>query len=302
VLVTWKYRPRDTFLQKLDPRARILYLACVTLALTLSQVWDFRLLLPVCLISLALYFTGRLPWKDVRRAWTLMLLFITLILGLNALLSGRGGPMAVLDVAQQTIIYQSGALVIPVTGWTLQLTLTVERVWFAATQMVRILSMVALAIPIPYTVDPSMYGVTFRRMGLPDKASQTIDLAFRFVPTLGRDFTLTMDAQRARGFELEQLRVGPFERLRRLAPLIVPVVMLAIVSGEDVVDAMDLRAFGTRPRTWLRAGWLRFRPADYALLGLGVALMVGFVALRLSGYGGFWVPPVLFRMFGIAGG
>jgi energy-coupling factor transport system permease protein len=134
-------------------------------------------------------------------------------------------------------------------------------------------------------------------MGLPDKAAQTIDLAFRFVPTLGRDFALTMDAQRARGYELEQLRVGPIERLRRLAPLIVPVVMSAIVSGEDVVDAMDLRAFGTRPRTWLRAGWLRFRPADYALLGLGVALMVGFVAISLMGYGDFWVPEFMYRLF-----
>jgi len=298
VLVTWKYRPRDTFLQKLDPRARILYLACVTLAVTLSQVWDFRLLFPVFLISFALYFTGRLPWMDVRRAWTYMLLFITLILGLNALLSGRGGPMAVLDVAGQTIVYQSGAVVIPITGWTLQVTLTVERLWFAATQMVRILSMVALAIPIPYTVDPSIYGVTFRRMGLPDKAAQTIDLAFRFVPTLGRDFGQTMDAQRARGYELESLRVGPLERLRRLAPLIVPVVMVSIVSGEDVVDAMDLRAFGTRPRTWLRADWLRFRSRDYALLGLGLALLVGFVSLRLLGYGDFWVPPFMYRLFG----
>ena len=297
MLVNWKYRPRDTFLQKLDPRARILYLACVTLAVTLSQVWDFRLLLPVCLISFALYFSGRLPWKDVRRAWTYMLLFLTLILGLNALLSGRGGPMAVLDVSRQTIIYQTGALVVPVIGWTLRLTLTVERIWFAATQMVRILSMVALAIPIPYTVDPSIYGVTFRRMGLPDKAAQTIDLAFRFVPTLGRDFGQTMDAQRARGYELESLRVGPLERLRRLAPLLVPVVMTSIVSGEDVVDAMDLRAFGTRPRTWLRADWLRYRAWDYALLGLGLALLVGFVSLRLLGYGDFWVPSFMYGLF-----
>ncbi|MGH2626417.1 MAG: energy-coupling factor transporter transmembrane component T, partial [Anaerolineales bacterium] len=93
-----------------------------------------------------------------------------------------------------------------------------------------------------------------------------------------------------RGFELERLRGGLISRLRRLAPLLVPVTMLSITGGEEVVDAMDLRAFGARPRTWLRSDELRFQTRDYVLMGLGLSLFLGFTALSLMGYGRFWVP------------
>jgi hypothetical protein len=59
-----------------------------------------------------------------------------------------------------------------------------------------------------------------------------------------------------------------------------------------------LCAFGTRPRTWLRADWLRFRPWDYALLGLGLAPLVGSFSLSLLGYGDFWVPQFMYGLFG----
>jgi len=154
--------------------------------------------------------------------------------------------------------------------------------------------MATLAVPIPYTMDPSVYGVTFRRLGLPDKASFTMDLAFRFVPTLGRDFLITMDAQRARGYEVESVKGGIITRLRRLAPLIVPVTMQAIVTGEEVIDAMDLRAFGARPRTWSRQ--LHFERRDYLYIGLGVVILIVFVLAKILGYGDLWVPPFWYRL------
>lgn len=277
-------------IQRLDPRARLIYLACVILALTLTQIWDLRYILPVTAVSGAMYFLARIEWRDVRRAWIFIGLFITFILGLNAFLSGRGGPMEVLRETSPVILFQSPTWTVPLTGWEITITLTAARAWFGITQVARILAMVALAIPVPYTFDPSIYGVTFRRMGLPDKASYAIDLAFRFVPTLGRDFMYTIDAQRARGYELDRLRGGLISRLRRLAPLLVPVTMLSITGGEEVVDAMDLRAFGARPRTWLRSDELRFQARDYALIGLGLALFLGFTALSLMGYGKFYVP------------
>jgi len=78
-----------------------------------------------------------------------------------------------------------------------------------------------------------------------------MDLTMRFIPTFGRDFQLTMDAQRARGYELEKLSGGLFAQVRKLAPLILPVTIHAIIGSEDIIDAMDLRGFGIGPRTWL---------------------------------------------------
>jgi energy-coupling factor transport system permease protein len=295
VLVAWKYRPRDTFIQRLDPRARLTFLACIILAVSGAQVWDFRLLLPLFILSLVLYLLARIEWRDVWRAWAFILFLVLFIVGINGLLAGRGGPTAVLQ-DQSAVLFRSPTLYIPLTPWSITITITVVRSFFAITQIVRMLTMAILAIPIPYTMDPSVYGVAFRRMGLPDKASFTMDLAFRFIPTLGRDFLITVDAQRARGYEVESAKGGIINRLRRLAPLIVPVTMSAIVTGEEVIDAMDLRAFGVRPRTWYRQ--LHFQLRDYLFIALGVAILAGFIAVRIMGYGQFWVPE---WWYGLAG-
>ena len=151
-----------------------------------------------------------------------------------------------------------------------------------------------LAIVIPYTIDPSLYGITFRKLGLPDKFAYAMDLAFRFVPTLGRDFGITLDAQRARGYEVEKPSGGLVAQIRRLAPLLVPVTINAIVSAEDIIDAMDLRAFNVGPRTWVRQ--LTYRYADKILLAASVLLFVGSTVLGIMGIGRLWVPEILLRL------
>jgi energy-coupling factor transport system permease protein len=129
--------------------------------------------------------------------------------------------------------------------------------------------------------------VTFRRLGLPDNVACALDLAVRFVPSLASDFTTTLDAQRARGYELERAG-GLLKAIRNLAPLIVPITIGAIIKGEDVIDAMNLHAFGTGPRTWLQQ--LRYGWRDYLVIVVSVGLLLGAIALRLAGMGGLWVP------------
>ncbi len=63
------------------------------------------------------------------------------------------------------------------------------------------------------------------------------------------------------GYEVESSG-GIFKQLLRTAPLIVPVTMNSILTGEDVANAMDLRCFGQGPRTWLTK--LRYHWRDYA--------------------------------------
>ncbi len=280
MLVAWKYKPRNTFIQSLDPRARLIFMFSVILAITASQVWDIRVILPVAILVFALYFMARIPWKDVRRAWFFIAFLVVLIIGVNSLLTGRSGPSEVVN-EHSPIIFQ-------LPGFLSFIKITTVKAWYAMTQITRMLTMAALAIPIPYTIDPGVYGISFRQMGLPDKASFTMDLAFRFVPTLGRDFAVTVDAQRARGYELESLKGGLLDKLRRLAPLIIPVTMQSIVTGEEVIDAMDLRAFGVKPRTWLIH--LQYHLRDYLYIGLGLLVLVGMAGFAITGHGRFWIP------------
>jgi energy-coupling factor transport system permease protein len=292
MLVSWKYRPRDTFIQRLDPRTRLIFLACIIFGLTLPQIWDYRIIIPVFFVSLTLYLLARIEWKDIRRAWLFVIILVVFIVGINGVLTGRGGPTWVMQ--DESAVITEWTLAIPGTTWSTTISLTVSKVWFSITQMFRMFSMAILALPIPYTMDPNIYGVAFRRMGASDKVSFTMDLAFRFLPTLARDLSITIDAQRTRGYEMETLKGGIFERLRRLAPLVVPVTMQSTVTGEEVIDAMDLRAFGTAPRTWLKE--LHFGRNDYIMIGLGVLFVIAmFVTRFVFGIGEFIVPEFMYQ-------
>jgi energy-coupling factor transport system permease protein len=176
------------------------------------------------------------------------------------------------------------------------LKVTVERSFYAISQFGRVFGIAIMTIMIPYSLNPALYGITFRGIGLPDKLAYAMDLTMRFIPTFGRDFQLTMDAQRARGYELEKISGGLFQQVRKLGPIMVPVTIHAILGSEDIIDAMDLRAFGVGPRTWLEE--LHYQRHDRILIAFGVFLLAAALAIAFWGYGGFWVPPSLIQLAG----
>ena len=287
MLVTWKYRPRNTLIQRLDPRTRFILLACIIFAIAIPDIWDYRIVFPLFLVSLTLFLMARIEWADVKRPLLLIFILVVFIIGLNAFLSGRGGPASVFDPDSPVLV--TIPLVIPGTslGWLVPV--SVAKAWFAFIQILRLLTMALLALPIPYTVEPNIYGTAFKQLGSSDKFSFTLDLAFRFLPTFARDLVMTVDAQRARGYEVEKLKGGVFAKIRKLAPLVIPVTMQSTVTGEEVIDAMDLRAFGTAPRTWLTQ--LHYAPRDYFVIGIGVAIFLTCCILKWGfGIGGFFVP------------
>jgi len=282
MLVTWRYRKRKSIIQSFDSRAWLIFYACY-LTSTLF-FWDLRFLVFFFALALFFVFTSGVKWSESRRAW----LFIggfTLFYATLIFLTGRGGT----ELYHEEHLLRRLEAPFTIFTWRLGLNITAERIMFAFSQLTRVFSIAAMTILIPYSLNPAQYGVTFHGLGLPDKVAYAMDLTMRFVPTFGRDFQLTMDAQRARGYEIEKLSGGLFAQVRKLAPLVVPVTIHAIMGSEDIIDAMDLRAFGVGPRTWLEE--LHYARRDRILIALGLLLLVVSLVLTFLGYGGFWVWP-----------
>lgn len=238
-------------------------------------------------LSMFQYFMTRLTWQETKRVWFFVTLLVVIIIGLNGILTGRGGPTEVQDLKQH--IYWETTFAIPVVNWTFNPNITAEKAVFAVTQIFRMLSSAVLFFIIPWTMDPRLYGVAFEGMGIPYRFAFSIDLSFRFVPTLARDFGTTLDAQKARGYELDRVEGGLVKTIQRVAPLIVPLVMNAIVGGEDIINAMDLRCFGIKERTWIDK--LTYRRRDYAWIGIGIFIFVTSLILNWGfDLGEFWMP------------
>jgi energy-coupling factor transport system permease protein len=289
MLTTWQYRPRKSLIQWFDPRAWLIFYGCYLVTTVLY--WDIRYLLPLVAIAVIVLLTSGLKWREIRRAFLFIIGFIIFFTFLT-FLTGRGGS----EVYKQEHIIREFKAGFSILGWTPVLKITIERIFFAVSQFARVFGLAVMTILIPYSLNPSHYGVTFRGIGLPDKLAYAMDLTMRFIPTFGRDFQLTMDAQRARGYEIEKLGGGIFEQVRKLGPIFVPVTIHAIMGSEDIIDAMDLRAFGTGPRTWLEK--LQYHRRDFILIGFGLFLLASALAVTFWGYGGFWVPPALLQAYG----
>ena len=276
MLVAWKYKERGTWYQQLNPRVRLVVILALMLAVI--QIWDLRVLLGFFVLASLQYLVAGLTWRETWRIWLVLGSFISFIT-LLTFLTGRGG----LNVFEDTTLLWQGQ------GWLGWLTVSVERLTFAVSQFVRLLTTALLAVVFPYTIHPARYGVIFKGLGASDQVAVATDLAFRFVPSLGNDLATTMDAQKARGYELE--RAGGLVRaLRNLAPLLIPVTIGAILRGEELIDAMELRAFGTGRRTWfiqLPMVWV-----DYLvlLLGVGTLVVVTLLNLFVPSFGVLWTP------------
>ncbi|MBK8420827.1 energy-coupling factor transporter transmembrane component T [Candidatus Villigracilis saccharophilus] len=289
MLVAWRYRKREnSFIQSFDPRAWVRFYLCCFVS-TLS-FWDVRFLLPFLAIAIFVLLTSGVKWHEIRRAFLFIVGFV-FFFSLLTFLTGRGGS----EVYKQEHLIREFRASFSILGWTPVLKVTVERAFYAVSQLVRYASIALMTILIPYSLNPAHYGITFKGLGLPDKFAYAMDLTMRFIPTFGRDFQLTMDAQRARGYELEKISGGLIAQIRKLGPIFVPVTIHAIISSEDIIDAMDLRAFGVGPRTWLDV--LTYQTRDRVLTAVGVAILITSIVLAFMGLGKFWVPEALMGMF-----
>jgi energy-coupling factor transport system permease protein len=274
-----RYLGRGSWLARRDPR--VLILAIVLFIFTVLQVWDGRVIFGLLLISVAYYSLAGIPWRQIRRNWTVVFVFIGLLVTVNMIIGGGDAPGVPLEQAH--ILFRIPLLGAPISAESLSL---------AVTQLMRYLAMATIGFPLAFAVAPADFGVAFHRLGVPEKFAFGIDLTFRFLPSLAADLQTTADAQRIRGFDWSAGKAGFLTRARRSVPVVVPTVVNAIAGAEDTIDAMDLRGFGTGRRTWLRH--LAYDRTDLAVIAFfGVLLVVATIGGFSGAWSQVWTPPFL---------
>lgn len=276
-----RYLGQGSWLARRDPR--LLVLVVVLFITAAIQVWDGRLMAALLVLALLYYNTAAIRFADVRRNWIAAITLLTIVVLVNTVLTGD--RLAGVEVHV--------FFTIPIIGTEV----SAESIAYAATQWMRYVAMVAVGFPVAFCVAPADFGVTFARLGVPEKFAVGVDLTFRFLPSLAVDYHQTIDAQRIRGYDPTASRGGPIGKLRATAPLMAPLTVNAIAGAEDTIDAMDLRAFGTGKRTWLRH--LVFDRMDRTLLLLFLALAImataaGFTTTTSQ----LWTPPFLIELAG----
>ena len=271
------YLGRGSWLARRDPRS--LLLAAFFFVLAAPQLRDARHLALTAALALGYYLLAGIPWRAVRRQWAYLVIVIGLVAVVNALITGgRAGGFA--DVETHLL-------------WTLPfgIEVTAEGLSLVVTQVLRFVAIAAVGFPVAYAIAPGDLGPALRQLHLGDRLPVMIDLTVRFIPTLSEEFSETIDAQRVRGFDPLARSGGPMARLRRLAPVFVPVTVGSLTGAEDTIDAMDLRGFGVGKRTWYRK--LRMDVASWVVVAAFIAFLALATWLNVTGRSEHYLLPFL---------
>jgi energy-coupling factor transport system permease protein len=281
MLINFPYIERNSFVHRLDPRTKLIILFVFIFMMAMTA--NFWYILAGLLISILYYSQTHLTWAETKTAWVYIIVLALTLVFFNYFITAGSVVMGV-DLSHQHVLYQlpffqfTGKFPFIAGG---PLIFSVESITFIITQLMRNIGIGLFVIPVSYTIYPAEMGVALKGMGLPDTIAYAIDLSLRFLPTIARDFTVTYDAQRARGFEVDKLRSGVLGRIARLAPLIVPVIIGSIVDSEDIISAMELRCFGVTKRSWLIQ--LHPRWIDGALIFGSLFLFLAAITFNILG-------------------
>jgi energy-coupling factor transport system permease protein len=156
--------------------------------------------------------------------------------------------------------------------------LTAVAVETAAAMTLRFVVLVESFSVFFLTTSPDHLGLALEQTRVPYEFAFAFTTAVRFVPVLAEEAQTIMDAQKARGLELE--KGGFLRRIRNYVPVLIPLIVSAIRRSLELAEAMESRAWGaTKKRTNLYA--LKLHRGDFALLAITIGVLAIAIYVRL---------------------
>ena len=255
-----KFRKVSSPIHNLDPRIKFVYvIAIFVVAIIFYQIIP---LLVLFLMQLPFVFLAR-----VQRQW---------------LRSLRGAAFLALFIFAINVL---------TTYFTSGYVLTAANVESAAAMTLRFVVLVESFSVFFLTTSPDHLGLALEESKVPYEFAFAFTTAVRFVPVLAEEAQTIMDAQKARGLELE--KGGLLKRIRNYIPVLIPLIVSAIRRSLELAEAMESRAWGAcKRRTNLYA--LKLHKGDYALVAITI------VILAVAIYTHFFVAiPTISSFFGL---
>ena len=258
--------PGDSLVHKFDPRMKLvltivyiilLFAASNPLGLTLSLVF-----------LVAMYGVAKIPFKLITKSLKPILPIILFTAVLNLFfVSGEGEPL--------------------VHFWVLNI--YAEGLRYAILMAVRVMALIAGTSLLTYTTSPIVLTDAIEQLLKPlgrlhfpvHELAMMMSIALRFIPTLIEETDKIMNAQKARGAQLDTGKMT--DRVKALVPVLIPLFISAFRRADELAMAMECRCYhGGEGRTRLKQ--LKFTAEDTRCAVIITAALLVICATR------FFVP------------
>lgn len=257
-----QYCEGDSFIHRLDPRAKIIIAILYIVAIFLSKsVTAFALLVITACVATALTL---LSPKMIIRSMKPILFIIIFTAVIN-----------IFWMTGEKLLVHFGIINIYLEG-IINAGLIVLRIMLLIT---------STSVFLTYTTTPLALTDALESLLSPLKKihvpvhefSMIMTIALRFIPTLIDETEKIISAQTARGADFSSGNI--VKRAKALVPVIIPLFASAFRRADDLATAMECRCYtGGEGRT--RMNVLRSKPIDWITVGVIVLLCVSVVLLN----------------------
>ncbi len=241
-----QYLPVDSWLHRIDPRARIVAFSLLILALTFSrQVTGLLIGVAVVLIGLNV---GKIPLRYALRGLLSPLPFLLILAVLQVFLNPSLPEEVVLLMVGPVRITPSdlmAGLILLVRFTGLILAIGLATYTLSTSEMTQGLN--SLFRPLT--------GIGIQAQDL----VMMVQVTLRFLPMLAQTAERIAKAQASRGADWDSRARNLLARVRQVVPVIVPLFLASLHRAENMALAMDARAYGSSPERTslveLHFGW-----------------------------------------------
>ena len=255
--------PGNSLVHRFDPRLKlVLTVAYIVLLFAASN--PLGLTLSILFLGV-MYKVAKIPVKMIGKSLKPILPIVLFTAVLNLFfVSGEGDPL--------------------VHFWFL--TIYAEGVRYAVLMAVRVMALIAGTSLLTYTTSPIVLTDAIEQLLKPlgklhfpvHELAMMMSIALRFIPTLIEETDKIMNAQKARGAQLDTGKMT--DRVKALVPVLIPLFISAFRRADELAMAMECRCYrGGTGRTRLKV--LRCEKQDYIDLAVCIACFVVILASRL---------------------
>ncbi len=256
-----QYYPVDSFVHRLDPRFKIVFLIGFIVAIFVAS--NFYGLAVCASVLIAAIAFSRVPFGKIVRAVRGVLFLVIFTALINILFHGG-----------DTVYWSYGILCV-----------SKEGILFSAYLVIRLVLLVVCSSLLTYTTTPVALTDGIESLLTPLKwirfpvhaLALVMSIALRMIPILMDETERIKNAQKARGADFESGNL--FKRVKAFIPVLVPLLLSAFRRADELGDAMDARCYNGGHRTKYKK--LRFSWRDLVGALLGAALITGVVLLRV---------------------
>ena len=259
-----QFFPGTSFVHRLDPRTKLLFLIVYIAALFTAVNWiSYAVILAFLILVLCV---SKIPLKSIVGGMKPLMLILVFT-----------GILNVFFTAGETVWLHIGFVQI-----------TKEGVIRAVFMIGRILMLITGTFMLTYTTSPIALtdGLEsllnpLKKLHLPvHELSMMMCIALRFIPTLIEETDKIMSAQKARGADFETGNL--IHRVKALVPILVPLFISAFRRADELATAMECRCYqGGEGRTKMKL--LRFHRCDLVAFFCAVILLGIMIPLHIIG-------------------